>query len=316
MNSFFDKDDYTIQDILSLIENKAEESLILDFKRKESLGKNSKQRTELAKDVSSFANSNGGIIIYGIEEQDHVANSLSYVDDEHITKEWIEQVINSNISRRIENIKIFPIRNNSNIRETVYLIKIPESLNGPHMAGNKYYKRYNFESIPMEEFEIRNTYFKTQIPILKIGVPIIHHPENGYQKILGSTIGHFKFLFTIENIGNVLEKDYKLELFIPNNIYNKYYLQSNFLERFRVKRFDNVLDNHFIIPGTHTVFPMEVIELGESFIHIDRHKKSSNDKINLNLYYSGGIISRRFLIDEIFENHRTEIASQVKGFKN
>jgi hypothetical protein len=44
-----------------------QESLTLDYKDAAALGKNSPQRNELCKDVSAFANSAGGQIIYGVQ---------------------------------------------------------------------------------------------------------------------------------------------------------------------------------------------------------------------------------------------------------
>ena len=41
------------------------------------MSKDDKKKAEIAKDVSAFANSDGGIILYGIEEQEHKAHALS-----------------------------------------------------------------------------------------------------------------------------------------------------------------------------------------------------------------------------------------------
>ena len=89
MSDFFDKEDYSEEDIHNLIESKIEESIHLDFKASGALGTSSSQKKEIAKDVSSFANSDGGIIIYGIKEQNHVADSISFVDGTQYTKEMI-----------------------------------------------------------------------------------------------------------------------------------------------------------------------------------------------------------------------------------
>ena len=75
-----DKENITEEDIRQLIYLKVEESIQLDFKQAESLGKNDKKKLEIAKDVSAFANSAGGYIVYGIKENNHVADSLSFID--------------------------------------------------------------------------------------------------------------------------------------------------------------------------------------------------------------------------------------------
>jgi phosphate/sulfate permease len=52
---FFDKENYNIDDIISLIDNEAEESVHLDFKAAGSLSKDDRKKLEIAKDVSAFA---------------------------------------------------------------------------------------------------------------------------------------------------------------------------------------------------------------------------------------------------------------------
>lgn len=59
----------TETDLLALITAGVEESAALDYKRADSLNKrDDRKKTEITKDVSSFANSAGGVIIYGIAE--------------------------------------------------------------------------------------------------------------------------------------------------------------------------------------------------------------------------------------------------------
>ena len=78
--NLFDKERYTFADIQYLIDNGVEESIHLDFKAAGALAKDDKKKNEIAKDVSAFANSDGGIIIYGISESGHKADSYSFVD--------------------------------------------------------------------------------------------------------------------------------------------------------------------------------------------------------------------------------------------
>ena len=76
--------------VSEFFDNKIEESINLDYKRGESLVNSDKAKKELSKDVSSFANSDGGIIIYGVEEIDHIPSNYVFVDGNQISKEWIE----------------------------------------------------------------------------------------------------------------------------------------------------------------------------------------------------------------------------------
>ncbi|WP_316808075.1 ATP-binding protein [Pedobacter agri] len=208
MKSFYDKEDYTIEDIQALIDNQVEESIYLDFKSAGSLEKNDKKRMELSKDVASFANSDGGIIVYGIKEVDHVASEFSFIDGNEFTKEWIEQVISSYVQRRISDVKIYPIRIDGDMKKSVYVVKIPYSYDAPHLSkDNRYYKRYNFMSVPMEEYEVRQSYGRKAKSELTF--------DTYYTKITTGDKGlELEFDFLVMNSGVVVESLYKLNVYI------------------------------------------------------------------------------------------------------
>lgn len=144
----------TLEDIQKLIESKIEESLTLDYKRE--LDKKNK---EIAKDISAFANTSGGVIIYGIEEKGHVPRSISWIDAEN-TKERIENIILSNIQPQIRDVIINPISNPENSSQAIFVVDIPESPDAPHMAAYRYYKRHNFQSTPMDDYEVKDAMFR------------------------------------------------------------------------------------------------------------------------------------------------------------
>ena len=100
----------TIDDLNRLIAEGIKESLTLDYKASPALGKGEKQRDELCKDVTAFANSAGGQIVYGVEEDKHVPTKIDDGADPAITKEWIEQVIDSRVQQCIEGLVITPIQ--------------------------------------------------------------------------------------------------------------------------------------------------------------------------------------------------------------
>ena len=81
---------YNIETIKSFINNEIEESIHIEFKSSGALSKKDNEKKEVSKDVSAFANSDGGIIIYGIEEKNHKANDFSFIDGNEYTKEWLK----------------------------------------------------------------------------------------------------------------------------------------------------------------------------------------------------------------------------------
>jgi predicted HTH transcriptional regulator len=161
----------TLQDIERLIEDGVEENLNLDYKASPSLTRNSTEVNELCKDVSAFANSAGGQVIYGVAE-DRATHKPTDGDpgatDDKITREWIEQILNSKIQPRISGIRTARIDNKKG--GSIFVITIPPSQTGPHQAPDKkYYKRFDLQSVPMEDYEIKDVVRRATTPNLGRG---------------------------------------------------------------------------------------------------------------------------------------------------
>src|ERR1700687_1687272 len=158
---------WTEDDLLSLISNKAQESLTLDFKGCGAL-RDKGWRREFAKDVSAFANAAGGTLIYGLKESSatHEAEEIDDgFDPAAPSKEQLEQIINSSVHRRIDGVRYNAIAlNRTRPGKVAYVISIPESSHAPHMAYHRFYKRFEFQSVPMEEFEVREKYRRETYP--------------------------------------------------------------------------------------------------------------------------------------------------------
>lgn len=159
-------------DLQQIVDDSLRESLTLEFKDSRALSKSNDGRSELIKDVSAFANSAGGQIVYGIRERNGVAFEVdSGVDRSKITSEWIEQVIDTNTSPRIQGVVVTPIITNDFDGSVAYVLTIPQSSTfAPHqnLIDNKYYKRFELRSVPMADFEIRDTMLRKNKAILQV----------------------------------------------------------------------------------------------------------------------------------------------------
>lgn len=148
------------EDIEELITNGVQESLTLDYKKSAALDRrNPKAKSDLSEDVSAFANSAGGVLIYGVREDNHLPVEIDNgYDPRDITREWIEQVINSTIQQRIDGIRIKQIvLKKKNPGNVIYVVSVPPSKRAPHMAvDHVFYKRFNYQSVAMEEYEVRD----------------------------------------------------------------------------------------------------------------------------------------------------------------
>lgn len=153
---------WTIEKINQYIENGIEENINLDYKGSGSLRKIDDKKKEISKDISAFANSAGGTIIYGVKEFDekekrHLPEGIDSISRIDISKEWLEQVINSNISPKVQGLIITPIQvGESNDNKVIYVVEIPQSTTAHQALDKRYYKRYNFESIMMDDWEIKD----------------------------------------------------------------------------------------------------------------------------------------------------------------
>lgn len=159
-------------DIIKMINNQEKENLNLDYKACGSLAKTDSKKTEVSKDISSFANSAGGVIIYGVLERDNLPVAIdSGFDPNEISKEWLENIINSNIYPKIDNLHINQIDlKTQGTGKVIYVVTIPQAtFMAPHQAQDKrYYKRYNFQSAPMDDYEIKDILNRVKYPDLHL----------------------------------------------------------------------------------------------------------------------------------------------------
>lgn len=163
--------------IRQMIADKIEESLVLDYKQADSLSKTDGKKKEIAKDVSAFANSAGGTIIYGIAEDTsnrHLPGTIVPVNRNEFSKEWLEHVIR-NIRPRIYGVIIHPVAIGASEIDVVYVVEIPASDTAHQSTDHRYYRRYNFESVPMEDHEIRDVMGRRQNPKVVIEFSIEYH---------------------------------------------------------------------------------------------------------------------------------------------
>lgn len=161
------------------ITDKIEESLTLDYKAAGSLAKTDGKKAEITKDVSAMANSAGGIVIYGMAEDavnKHLPGAIDPIDRNQISKEWLEQVI-SNIRPKIDGLVIYPVPINTASNHVVYVVEIPQSHTAHQATDKRYYKRFNFESVAMEDYEIRDVMGRGRYPRIELEFEIVATQE-------------------------------------------------------------------------------------------------------------------------------------------
>lgn len=168
----------TLLDLQSLITDGVEEGTQLDYKSGIDKTKE-KWKSEIAKDVSAMANSNGGVIIYGIKEYDeedkrYLPEKIVPLNSTVISRETLMQVITNNISPKIEGVEIQTIAVcQEKPNEVVYVITIPQSSTAHQSLRTKqYFKRYGSITGAMEDYEIRDVMNRCMHPDVQLELDI------------------------------------------------------------------------------------------------------------------------------------------------
>jgi hypothetical protein len=172
---------WTESRLQNFITSEIEESLTLEYKSAEALDRNETKKKEITKDVSAMANSAGGILIYGIREFEqenrrHLPEKITPVDRRSFPREWVEQIIQA-IRPRIDGIVIHSVSLSSGDTDVAFVIEIPQSNTAHQASDHRYYKRFNFQAVPMEDYEIRDVMFREQTPNIALNFLIEITPQ-------------------------------------------------------------------------------------------------------------------------------------------
>lgn len=172
---------WTESKLQNFITSEIEESLTLEYKSAEALDRSETKKKEITKDVSAMANSAGGILIYGIAEYNdaekrHLPERLTPVDRRRFPREWVEQIIQA-IRPRIDGIVIHSVNLSSGENDVAFVIEIPQSNTAHQASDQRYYKRFNFQAVPMEDYEIRDVMFREQTPNIALNFLIEIKPD-------------------------------------------------------------------------------------------------------------------------------------------
>lgn len=287
---------YTKAHLDYLIRSQAEESVHMEFKSGAALGSADQIKKEISKDVSSFANSDGGIIIYGLAERNHTAAGFAFVDGNEYSKEWLEQVINSKIKRRIPDLTIDVIRVQNKISQSVYVVRIPRSYEAPHMASDgRFYKRWNFESAHMEEFEVRDLFHRTTDTMIKLR-PVEFNGEVKSSKNAKIEVFRLHVVIDVQNESRSIEHTYKTILRMPKSLYDYGVKKQPLAKYFRKFQRDQAVLN---VPGTTPLFSKEVNTVANFFFDIrkDDLANLSKNPFKIRFYYTNGIYELEYYLD-------------------
>lgn len=154
-------------DLQFLIDNKVLESKTIEYKKE--LPNNSDPSVkEFLADITSFANSSGGDLIFGISQDNQTGEpkAIEGIEIENSDKEKtrLDNIIRSGVEPRLLSVAIQPIPL-SNSRVTI-LIRVPKSWIGPHRVTYKghakFYARNSSRKYDMDVDELRIAFNLTE----------------------------------------------------------------------------------------------------------------------------------------------------------
>jgi hypothetical protein len=171
--SIFNKpiDEVTIDDINELVSNGVGESRTLDYKL-ELHGNGDSGKKELLKDISAFANTVGGCLIYGIEEEGGLPKAIVGVEiaDFDKFKLHYENLLRMGVDPAIRGVEFHRVSLNGD--KYIVIIDVPKSISRPHAVtiNNhfKFYSRNSSGTNPLEVEDLRKAFLASESTATRI----------------------------------------------------------------------------------------------------------------------------------------------------
>ncbi len=164
----------------SWIERKISENLNFDCKLKNNNNTSkleNSERKHLGKTISAFSNSDGGLLIWGVDARlnegvDCVTAKMP-IKDVAVFRSQVEQIISKVISPPVADIRFFEIESLMSPGSGYLAILVPASERRPHISRTNdfpgFFFRNGHRSLLMEVFQIRDQMLRQTIPRLELG---------------------------------------------------------------------------------------------------------------------------------------------------
>ncbi len=196
-----------------------EEGLTLDYKQIQAV----ENPDKIATSVTAFANSEGGLILLGVEEvkeKDEKGRTVRIRPGsitwgpKSLTREKLEAQLIARVHPWVQGLRIFPVR--SEAEEVVFLVDVPQSPRPPHQAPDKkYYIRYNFQNLPIDHHQVAGLFLRRLRPDLRPLLEIMEIRKGGEEILLrigltnvGGTIAKWPMFFAeIQNCADIQKPD-------------------------------------------------------------------------------------------------------------
>jgi hypothetical protein len=182
-------------------------------------------RDELAKQLSAFANTGGGQIIYGLTNSGAVDNGgvARSVRGRQTTKEWLENVIPNLTEFEIIGFNVYeilPKLTGTSLApdKSMYMVDVPDSDRAPHQSRRdlRYYVRISGNSLPAPHRLIEDIRNRARHPKLRIENLRVYNALSLSQPIVSKLKSNFELTISLAcdvcNVGRVQARTSCLQL--------------------------------------------------------------------------------------------------------
>ena len=144
-------------------------------------------RSELSKQVSALANSSGGYLVYGIEDDESGhsrsldGRGVSLAVKKNGTKEWLEDIIEHIVEPPIRKLNVYTVEVSPEYG--VVIVEVPDSEEAPHQATDKrYYARISGKSKPIGHRFVMDIANRRRSPVFRPELRLVRQesPSEGY----------------------------------------------------------------------------------------------------------------------------------------
>jgi hypothetical protein len=112
------------------------ESDDLDWKR-ELPADVDKKKKEFAKDVAMFANTRGGLLVFGVSEENEAAKALVGVPTGERERQRLRALVWSHIRPLVDGVKVEALTESADDERGLLVVSVPASPDAPHIVGDK-----------------------------------------------------------------------------------------------------------------------------------------------------------------------------------
>jgi Schlafen, AlbA_2 len=188
--------------------------VLLDFKRATSPlgGKVRDDRGNFARALSGFANSSGGVLIWGIDARRGREHQEVAIPAPEAFVQELETWLPVAVTRAVDGVENFVIDAD---RGTGFVVSyVPESPSAPHRAEfglRQYFRRVGDSFKSMEHYELEDMFGRRQRPVLDLQVSFL-------KESITPDVHRYRLQVRVANRGRAMALHYKVDVEFPAEI--------------------------------------------------------------------------------------------------